>query len=62
MSSSFLTTGTVTALLSMAAVIAGAFGKSALATFFQDPSTAQAILTVAGAGGTLLAGAMKGVK
>ena len=58
----YVTPGTVTAALSVAAIIAGAFGKSALATFLNDPSTAQTILTLAGAVGTLVAGLLNGVK
>ena len=57
----FITPGTITAILSVAAVIAGAFGKSALASFLSDPSTAQNILVTVGAVGTLVAGALAGV-
>lgn len=60
--SKYLTSGNVTAVLSVAAIIAGAFGKSALATFLHDPSTAQTFLSLVGAVGTLVAGAMQGVK
>lgn len=58
----YLTPGTVAALLSVAAIVAGAFGKSALATFLNDPSTTQTVLTLAGAVGTLVAGILNGVK
>lgn len=58
----YLTPGTVTALLSVAAIVAGAFGKTALATFLNDPSTTQTLLTLAGAVGTLIAGILNGVK
>jgi len=58
----YVTKGTVTAILSVLAIIAGAFGKPALGTFFNDPTTAQAVLTGAGSIGTLVAGAMSGVK
>jgi hypothetical protein len=60
--SKYITAGTVTALLSVLAIIAGAFGKSALAAFFNDPSTSQTVLTVAGAIGTLDSGLLSGVK
>jgi hypothetical protein len=58
----YVTSGTVTAVCSVIAVVLGAFGKTALAAFFNDPSTAQALLTVAGSIGTLVAGVMQGVK
>lgn len=57
----FLTPGTIGAVLSVAAVLAGAFGKEALSTFLADPSTAQNILLVIGSLGTLVSGAMAGV-
>jgi hypothetical protein len=60
--SKYLTPGTVTAVLSIAAIVAGAFGKSTLATFLNDPSTAQDVLTLGGAVGTLVAGILNGVK
>jgi large-conductance mechanosensitive channel len=60
--SKYFTRGNVTALLAVAAIIAGAFGKSALASFLNNPDTAQTILSVLGALGTLAAGAMQGVK
>lgn len=58
----FVTKGTVTAVLSVAAILAGAFGYAPLKGFFEDPHTADAILTAAGAIGTLAAGIMQGVK
>ena len=58
----FLTAGTITAGLSVAAILAGAFGYSALQTFLSDPSTAQTVLTVAGAVGTLVAGVLQGIQ
>lgn len=58
----FVTPGTITAILSVAAIIAGAFGKSQLAAFFNDPTTAQGLLTAAGTIGTLVAGLLAGVK
>lgn len=58
----FLTPGTITAGLSVAAILAGAFGYSTLAAFFSDPSTAQTVLTAAGAVGTLVAGVLQGVQ
>jgi uncharacterized membrane protein len=60
--SKYLTPGTVTAFLSIAAIIAGAFGKGALETFLNDPSTAQTVLTLIGSIGTLVAGILAGVK
>jgi hypothetical protein len=60
--SKYLTKGNITAALSVLAIAAGAFGKSALATFLTDPSTTQTILTLIGSVGTLVAGAMQGVQ
>ena len=57
----YLTLGNITAVLSVTAIIAGAFGKSALASFLNSPDTAQTLLTLAGAIGTLVAGASKGM-
>jgi hypothetical protein len=59
--SKYITSGTVTAALSVAAILAGAFGKPALAAFLNDPTTAQITLTAAGAIGTFVAGVLKGV-
>jgi hypothetical protein len=59
--SKYLTLGNVTALLSVAAILAGAFGKAALKAFLDDPSTAQTVMTLIGAVLTLFAGAAKGV-
>ena len=58
----YVTPGTITAVLSIAAVVAGVFGQSALEHFFADPSTAQTILVVIGNVGTLVAGVLDGVK
>jgi hypothetical protein len=58
----YVTPGTITAVLSIAAVVAGAFGHAALAHFFDDPSTAQDILLVIGNIGTLAAGLLSGVQ
>lgn len=58
----FVTAGNVTAVLSVLAIIVGAFGKNALANFLNDPSTAQSIMSVIGAVGTLIAGVLPGVK
>lgn len=60
--SRYITPGNVTAALSVLALAAGAFGKGALATFLNDPSTTQTIFTIIGLVGTLFAGAMKGVQ
>jgi hypothetical protein len=59
---SYITTGSVTAVLSMLAILAGAFGKSHLQAVLQDPTTVQTVLTVAGAIGTLVAGLLPGIK
>jgi len=58
----YVTPGTVTAVLSIAAVLSGVFGKPALAHFFDDPTTSQAVLVVIGNVGTLVAGLLAGVK
>lgn len=58
----YLTAGNITAVLSVLAILAGAFGKSALATFLNDPSTTQALLTAGGAIGTLVSGVLPGIK
>lgn len=58
----FLTAGTITAALSVAAILAGAFGYDGLSKFFNDPSTAQTVLTAAGAVGTIVAGLLDGIK
>lgn len=60
--SKYVTPGNVTALLAVAAIFAGAFGKSALASFLTNPDTAQTVLSVLGAIGTLAAGAMQGIQ
>lgn len=57
----YVTPGTVTAVLSLAAMLAAVFGKPALSTFFNDPTTAQAVIGAVGAVGTLVAGILKGV-
>ena len=57
-----ITPGNVTALLSVLAILAGAFGKKPLEVFLNDPATTQAVMTVIGSLGTLAAGMMKGVK
>jgi hypothetical protein len=59
--SKYVTKGTVTAVLSVIAIIVGAFGKSGLETFLNDPDTAQTVLTVTGAVGTLVAGILNGI-
>ena len=57
----FLTKGTITAVLSVAAILAGAFGKPYLATFLNDPTTVEQVLVGLGAIGGIVAGAMKGI-
>lgn len=59
--SKYLTLGNVSAILSVIAILAGAFGKNAMQSFLDDPNTAQTIMTLVGAIGTLVAGAAKGV-
>lgn len=58
----YVTPGTVTAVLSVLALIAGLFGKPALQTFLADPDTAQSVLQAVGLVGSLFAGFMQGVK
>jgi hypothetical protein len=60
--SKFVTPGTIAAVLAVLAVMAGAFGMPGLQHFFQDPATAQTIMTLLGAGMALVAGALTGVK
>lgn len=57
----FLTPGTLAAVLAIATGMAGAFGQAGLAHFFEDPSTAQNILTMVSSALTLYAGIAKGV-
>lgn len=59
--SKYLTLGNITAVLSVGAILAGAFGKSALASFLNDPDTAQTVLALLASVGTIAAGVMKGV-
>lgn len=58
----FLTGGTITAVLSVAAIMAGAFGYNELGKFLNDPATAQTVLIAVGSLGTLVAGLLDGVK
>lgn len=58
----YVTLGNVTALLSVLAILAGAFGKTQLQAYLGNPDTAQTVLTVIGSIGTLVAGIMPGVK
>jgi hypothetical protein len=60
--SKYLTAGNVSAVLSVLAIMVGAFGKNALSTFLNDPSTTQSIMVIIGAVGTLIAGALPGIK
>lgn len=60
--SKYVTLGTVSGVLAIAAVLAGAFGKPALQAFLSDPSTAQTVLTGLGAVLTLVAGVSQGIK
>lgn len=58
----YVTAGTVAGALSLLAVLAGSFGKPALAAFLSDSSTAQVVLTVAGGIGGLIAGVLNGIR
>lgn len=60
--SKYVTAGNISALLSVMAIIVGAFGKNALSTFLNDPSTTQTVMTIIGAIGTLVAGVLPGIK
>lgn len=57
----YVTRGTVSSALSLAAFGAAVFGKSGLSAFFTNPDTAAAVLSFAGAAGTLYAGIAQGV-
>jgi len=54
--------GFLTALLTIASVIAGVAGKTQLASFLGSPEAADALITLVGTGGTLAAGILKGVR
>lgn len=58
----YLTRGTIAAVLSIAAILAGAFGYDAIGLFLNDPATVTTALTIAGAVGTLYAGITDGLK
>lgn len=58
---SYMTAGTITAVLAFLAIIAGAFGQEGLKTFLADPTTAETILSLVGAVLALVAGVLKGV-
>jgi hypothetical protein len=58
----YLTKGTIAAVLSIAAIMAGAFGYEAIGVFLNDPGTVTTVLTIAGAAGTLYAGIVDGIK
>lgn len=58
----YATKGTITAVLSVAAIVAGAVGYSPLQAFFADPATADSITQAIGLIGALTAGFMQGVK
>lgn len=58
----YATKGSITAVLSVAAIVAGAFGYSPLQSFFADPATADNITQAIGLIGALAAGFMQGVK
>jgi hypothetical protein len=58
----YLTKGTIAAVLSIVAIMAGAFGYDAIGTFLNDPGTVTTVLTIVGAAGTLYAGITDGIK
>lgn len=58
----YITKGTVTAVLSLGALGAAAFGKAHLAAYLNDPDTATLVLGIFGSVGTLVAGVLEGVK
>ena len=58
----YVTKGTIAAVLSIAAILAGAFGYDAIGTFLNDPGTVTTALTIVGAVGTLYAGITDGLK
>jgi hypothetical protein len=60
--SKYLTPGVITGALSAAALVASFAGKPALAAFLSDPATVQNVLAVVGTVGTLVAGALSGIK
>jgi hypothetical protein len=58
----FLSKGVFVAVLTVAALIASAFGKAELAAFLQSPEMADALQTVIVSGGVIVAGVLEGVK
>lgn len=60
--SRFITLGNISAVLSVLAIMVGAFGKNTLANWLSDPDTAQTVFTFLGALGTLIAGVSPGMK
>lgn len=58
----YLTKGSVAGLLALAAAVATVFGKTELATYFQDPQTATAVFTVATGVIGLAAGVLEGIE
>lgn len=58
----FLSPGVIAGVLALFAAVAGAFGYSALGTFFTDPNTATTVNQVLVGLGALVAGFLTGVK
>jgi hypothetical protein len=59
---SFLSPGVIVAVLAVVASVAGALGKTELATFLGSPETATTITTVISGALSLFAGALAGIK
>jgi len=60
--SKYVTHGTVAGVLSFLAVIASAFGKPVLASYFSNPDAVAEILQAFGAFGSIYAGVSKGIE
>lgn len=58
----YVSTGSVTGILSALALLAGLYGKPALQVFLADPATTQMVLQLLGAVGALVAGFLQGIK
>jgi hypothetical protein len=54
--------GVIVALLTVAAVVAGYFGKAELAEYLKSPELADGLVLVIGTVGTIAAGVMQGVR
>lgn len=58
----YFSPGSVTAVISILALLAGLFGQPVIALILADPATTAAILQVVGLFGSLVAGFLPGVK